>query len=151
MVQYHTRPGLPHRFLADIAIADVAFEAEAPSLEELFSEAGLALSELMVNTELVREKDKVRIEVKAETLDLLLYSFLSKLIYIKDVDGLVFRTYLPVVSEEESGFGLVCECRGERIDPGRHETRMDPKAVTFHMFELSKSDGGWYCRVVIDV
>lgn len=142
---------MPHRFLADIAIADVAFEAEAPSVEELFSEAARALSELMVNVELVQEKKAVSVKIKAETLDLLLYSFLSRLIFIKDVDGLVFRSYSPIVTQEKDGFGLVCVCRGEKIDPRRHETRMDPKAVTLHMFELSKKDSAWYCRVVIDV
>jgi SHS2 domain-containing protein len=41
--------------------------------------------------------------------------------------------------------------RGERIDPGRHHTRADVKAVTLHHFSLQQTSQGWQARVILDI
>jgi SHS2 domain-containing protein len=51
-------------------------------------------------------------------------------------------------------FTLEADVRGGVIDRARTALRADPKAVTFHRFEvtpLESGDGGWRARLVVDI
>ncbi|PSN87352.1 hypothetical protein B9Q03_10690, partial [Candidatus Marsarchaeota G2 archaeon OSP_D] len=63
---------MPFRYLEDVAIADLAFEAESESLEGLFEDAAMALFEAMANTATLRAAGKRRIVVRADTVEDLL-------------------------------------------------------------------------------
>jgi SHS2 domain-containing protein len=41
--------------------------------------------------------------------------------------------------------------RGEKLDPERHQTRVDVKAVTLHRFSLKKTDDVWEGFVILDI
>ena len=86
----------------------------------------------------------------APSLDLLLYDWLSELIYVKDSEQLVF----PVVEARVSA-GSPCRLSarlvGGPIDRTTTALRADPKAVTFHQFALEPREHGWRARVVIDI
>jgi SHS2 domain-containing protein len=78
---------VPYKFLEDMAIADVAFEASGATLQELFESAALAVTGTMVkDVEKIRQKIKKPIGVSAENVEMLLFSFLQELIFYKDAD-----------------------------------------------------------------
>jgi SHS2 domain-containing protein len=80
--------------------------------------------------------------------DELLVRFLSELIYLFEVEGLL----LPQVVELSfvSG-GLRARLRGEPFDGSRHEARHAVKAATYHRLELRQEETGWVAEVVLDV
>jgi SHS2 domain-containing protein len=40
---------------------------------------------------------------------------------------------------------------GEKLDPDRHPTRADVKAVTLHRFQLVRTDYGWETQIILDI
>jgi|SRR5579875_115616 len=141
---------MPYRYLDDVAIADLAFEVESNSLEGLFEDAAMALLEAMANTATLRVAGKKRITVKADTVEDLLYKFLSEVVYLKDAEALLFKS-IDVTITVDGGYTLVGEGEYDVLEPSRQELRMDVKAVTYHMFRVERKNGGWVCTVVVDV
>jgi SHS2 domain-containing protein len=140
---------LGHRFLPDIALADVAFEATSNTLSGLFESCAAALTEVMVAPRTVRSRVTRNFELRADTLDRLLYDFLTELIVVKDVDSLLFSKYQ--VSVATDGKSLKAVAKGEAIDRGRHKLRNDAKAVTMHMFGVKRAGRSWKATVVLDI
>jgi SHS2 domain-containing protein len=136
--------------LESIALADCALELDGATLDDLFQTAALALADTMVDPATIDPVVKRRITLVAPSLDLLLYDWLSELIYVKDCEQIVF-TDARVTVREEAPYQLDAHAVGGFIDPGRTALRSDPKAVTFHLFALERVATGWRARVVIDI
>jgi SHS2 domain-containing protein len=90
------------------------------------------------------------VTIEAAQLDLLLYDWLSELIYLKDRDQQIFPA-AQVTIAGEGPFRLEAALQGGIIDPERNALGADPKAVTFHQFVLEETAGGWRARLVIDI
>ncbi len=139
-----------YRVVEEIALADCALDIEGRDLDDLFQTAADALVHVMVDPATVELSVARSIALEAGALDLLLYDWLSELIFLKDRDRQVF----PRVAVDVGGSGpfhLNAELAGGVIDPERTALRADPKAVTFHQFALEPGGDGWRARVVIDI
>ena len=140
------------RYLPEIVIADVAFEARGNNLNELFEECALATEEVMVDTKGLKLKTKKEIKVSGNSVDNLLFDFLSELLYYKDAEGLLFGKFKVDVKKVKSEYVLKAIVEGEKRDPKRHELRSDVKAITLHMWYLKREKGGaWRARIVEDI
>src|SRR5262245_12310858 len=138
------------RILEDVAVADCALDLEAPDVDDLFETAALALVDLMVDPSTVPAGVERVVTLDAAALDLLLYDWLSELIFLKDRDRQVF-TSCRVRVGGAAPYHLRAELRGGAIEPGRTALRADLKAVTLHQFALERSENGLCARVVIDI
>ena len=139
-----------YEFLEEVALADCAVDVEGNDLDDLFATAAAALADVMVDPTTVPSTVERTIALTAPQLDLLLYDWLSELIYRKDRDREVF----PRAEVRVSGtgpFDLTARVHGGVIDPERTALRADAKAVTFHQFALGQTDGAWRARIVIDI
>ena len=111
-------------------------------------------------------KLKVKKEVLAEGKDNkeLLYNFLSEFIYIKDVDGILFKKFEVKIFKGSKGknkaknkknlmaLSLLAKCAGDTLEGiGRQNLLNDVKAITMHMFEIKKEKGKWAATVVVDI
>ena len=140
---------MPFRFLDNVAIADVAFEARVRTLHALFESCARALTEVMVDRRSVTPRNVEKITLTSDSTENLLYDFLTDLIIRKDVDSILFRDFR--VSLDKSGTRLECLARGEVIDRKRHRLRNDVKAVTTHLFGIRRSAQGFSATVVLDI
>ena len=147
---------MPWRFLDDRAIADVAFEATGSSLEELFRSSVDALVNTMV-TDLssIAAGERREVELRADSIDMLLVELLQSVIYYKDAEGLLMRVDALRI-ERGAGSGtpaasLSAWLAGERIDPSWHALGTDVKAVTLYRFRVEEAGGAWRAEVVLDV
>ncbi len=91
------------------------------------------------------------IELEAEALDLLLFQFLQELIFYKDAEQLLLRVPQVLIEERAGGYKLRAEAKGERLDPTKHQLRVDVKAVTLHRFSLERTTEGWQAFVILDI
>jgi SHS2 domain-containing protein len=139
-----------YHFIEGIALADCALDVEGSDLPDLFETAARALAEVMVDPATVPATAHRTIALEAAELDLLLYDWLSELIFRKDRDGEVY-TRTTVAIEGNGPFRLAAEAEGGVLDPAHAELRADPKAVTLHQFALERTRDGWRARVVIDI
>ena len=133
----------------DLTTADVAFEAYGRDLNELFANAALAMFEVMLNTAKVKPKVERKVEVKADDLQGLLFEWLNELLFYYGSENLAFSEFEVKVDEEN--FKVEALCRGEEIDPERHETKTEVKAATYHKMKIEKSDGKWKAQVILDI
>ena len=138
-----------YRFLPDVALADIAFEAESSSTDGLFETCALAITDIMVDPKTLRSTTERKLSLESENLDRLLYDFMTELIVMKDVDSLLFGEFRVRVSPE--GTSLTAVLRGEQIDRVRHRLRNDVKAVTMHLFGIRREGIAWKTTVVLDI
>ncbi|WP_440060031.1 archease [Thermogladius sp. 4427co] len=135
--------------------SDVYVRARGVDLLSLFENAGIALFEAMVDTNSIRPV--VEKQVKAEGFDLenLLYKWLENLLTLYYAERIVCGS----VSAErfeirkasgEAYYRIEGRCLGEVFDPGRHEGRVEVKAVTYSLMRILKSDE-WEAYVVLDI
>ncbi|MBI4587831.1 MAG: archease [Candidatus Rokubacteria bacterium] len=139
-----------YEFLEEVALADCAVEVEANDLDDLFATAAAALAEVMVDPATVPTTVERTITLTAPQLDLLLYDWLSELIYRKDRDREIF-TRADVRVSGSGPFHLTAAVHGGVIDSELTALRADAKAVTFHQFAVERKDGAWRARIVIDI
>ena len=136
--------------LESIALADCALEVEGHDLDDLFATAAQALADLMVDPATVPTTVTRAVEIAAPSLDLLLYDWLSELIFLKDSERLVFPG-AEVSVREDGQWTAVARLSGGPIDRERTALRADPKALTFHQFAIEPGGLGWRARLVIDI
>ena len=143
---------MPFDFRDDIALADVAFDAWGASLEELFRECAAALLRTMVaEPATVRRETALPLELMDTDLEMLLFSFLQELVFLKDARQLLVCAATLQIVEEDGHLKLSALLHGEAIDRQRHPLLVDVKAVTLHRFQIVQDDSGWRATVVLDV
>ncbi len=141
---------MPYRYLEDIATGDAAFEASGRTLEELLKEAAIATFEVMVDTRDVEARITREVELKNETVDGLLFDWLSELVYLKDADAVLFCKFNVNIKKNDA-YELKADASGDNISPKKHRLRSDVKAVTYHLFEVKKTGEYWTARVILDI
>ena len=136
-----------YRFVDDVAIADVSFQADGKTQEELFESCGKALTNSMVkDLETVQPEKEIKLSIEAGSTEQLLYEFLDDLIFYKDAEQMIFREYDIRIT----GNKLEAVLKGQQIDPKKHEMIVDVKAVSWHMFKVEKKEK-WEAFVILDV
>ena len=143
---------MPYEYRGDIAHADIAFNAWAETLEELFQDAARATMQVMVeNLSAVRPTRTVDLQLDQENEEMLLFDFLNELIFYKDAQRLLLLPAQLAVSKTETGYALKGTLQGEEIDVARHNMNTDVKAVTMLRYSIARVPEGWRATVVLDV
>ena len=141
-----------YRYLEDVAIADIAFEASGGSLRELFTAAAEATINVMVeDLRSIRPLQTRYFRFINNDLEMLLFDFLQELIYLKDAEMLLLRIVSIEIKKKDIEYILRATAKGETLKPKIHEQRVDVKAVTLHKFQLKRAAGGWSANIILDV
>lgn len=136
----------PYRILEHTA--DVGLEAEGATLAEAFANAAVGMYSIMVRLDRVSERVQRPVEVEAEDVQGLLTAWLLELLFITEVEGLVFRRFDV---QEASPRHLAAVAHGEPLDAERHPKGAVIKAVTRHMMEVGPVKGGYRVRAILDI
>ncbi len=85
--------------------ADIKFLAYGKTLEEVFENAALAMFNVMIDTGKVSGETAKEIFLKSPDLESLLVDWLSELLYLFEVDEIVFRKFqVQEIKEGESEY-----------------------------------------------
>jgi SHS2 domain-containing protein len=128
--------------------ADVGIVARGATLSEAFANAAKAMFSLMIDIDRVGEREVRRVEVDADDREGLLVAWLAELLYISEVDNLVFSRFEV---DEISDTRIVARAFGEPLDLERHDPKLMIKAVTRHMLQVAPQDGGFQVRAILDI
>jgi len=134
--------------------ADIGLEVRGDSLADLLATAARATFEQMIEdwpTEAacVREVRAAPAAGLKNDLGELLVVWLQELLFLFETEHLVPRSFeFSVAGRDEVradvGFGVFV--------PGRHRTRLEIKAVTYHELAVREEPGGaWSARFILDV
>ena len=127
--------------------ADIGIAAYGSDLKKAFANAAYALFSLMVDLKGVSDTICREVEVTAENQEDLLVAWLNELLYLFEVDNVLFRRFTV---GELSETRLRSRCYGEAIDPMRHKIKMGVKAATYHMLKIEKGNG-FRVQVLFDI
>ena len=131
--------------------ADILFLAEASTLGELFEQCGMAVEESQIELDKISQDVEKEIKGENKKLDYLLFDFLDDLLFFKDTEQLIFSKFKIKVEKVDDKFVMNCKAFGEKINPQKHEQKVDVKAITMHMFEVKKEKDLWKAKVLIDI
>ena len=132
--------------------ADLAFEVEAASREDLLREAVLAFSGSVTDLETVTPRATREVSARGGSLEALLVSLLDELIFVFETARFLARSAeLTVMEEPGGGYAAHALLRGEEFVPGRHPLRAVPKAATYHRLRVERAGDAWRAHVVLDL
>ena len=131
--------------------ADVGFKVEADELSELFKGAAIATFDVMVDLNNVEEKITKKIKLKNKSYDKLLYDFIDELIFLKDAEYSLFSKFKVKISKSKDSYSLEAEIKGEKINPKKHELKIDVKAITLYEFYVKKVKNKWEANIILDI
>jgi len=126
--------------------ADVKIRATAPTLETLFSEAFSALMQVLYGPDR-KGGTKREITLDAEDHESLLRDFLSEVLFIAEVDGLVFYG----ADIRIDGCHLCAVLDGEPFDRNRHALGTEVKGISYYGLAISHDANGYMLDIVFDV
>ena len=133
--------------------ADVQVECWGSSREEAFSQCALSLMTVITpDLKKITQSVEKEIWVKAEDKEALLFDFLSELLYIFDVDELVFNDiWVVYINGTQLGFEMKAIMKGEPFDREKHETGTEVKAITYSFMELNETTEKTTIKIVFDI
>ena len=107
--------------------------AYGKSLAEAFANAAYGLFSLIVEPNKIKEKESRKVTVQAQDAEGLLFNWINELIYIFEVERLLFKSFNIT---EFTGQSLEATCWGEKYDPCRHQLKTGVKSATYHMLKV---------------
>lgn len=148
--------GLPGKFDYLEHTADVYILAYGNNIIELLENAGIALFETMTSTDKVMRKVSRNIEAHGIDLENLLYCWLEELLTIYYSENIMcgnIRVDEFIVLRRSNGIDYRVKglCIGEEFDPERHESKVEVKAITYHLMKILRDENGWKAYFVLDI
>ncbi len=126
--------------------ADIAFEIEADSVEELFVDAANAFYDAFCDRSLVEGSEERKLKIQEEDLEHLLFSWLNEILFLFDAEHFAAKEVeVDVRGEKELEAKLV----GGKITP--EAVKLEPKAITMHRFKVEKAGDKLRAFVIVDI
>lgn len=129
--------------------ADAEFVAYGKTVDEAFVNAARAMFGLIVDLSMVRPTEVREVSLRADSQEDLLFDWLSELLYLYEVDRLVFSKFEVKITKND-GYRLNAKAYGETISP-RHEIFLHIKAVTYHDLRVERRNNAYEAQVLLDI
>jgi SHS2 domain-containing protein len=126
--------------------ADVRIRVRARTLDLLFADAFLALMQTLFGSKRAGGWSK-EIKMESPDTDSLLMDFLSEVLFICEVEGLVF-THADVTIQ---GNSLIATLDGEPFDRTRHAEGTEVKGISYSGLAITQDTNGYMLDILFDV
>jgi SHS2 domain-containing protein len=133
--------------------ADIGIKVWADSYTKLVLESGIAFSELTTDVETIETTEEHHIVVDAKELDLLLVEFLNELLFLLETKDFIATAFKkPNYFADKDRIIFTTIAIGGKWEAGKHESKAEIKAVTYHELEVRmiKADK-WAAKIIFDV
>ena len=127
--------------------ADIGFIAYGNTLNEAFENAGLAIFNIISNTDYITPSREISFDVTSEDEVSLLYDYLEELLFYHEVEFMLFSEFHVEIDEN---LNLKATIKGEDIDWDKHERKTEIKAITFHKMDVKKTSH-YELRAIVDL
>jgi SHS2 domain-containing protein len=127
---------------------DAGIEVQAPSREQLFASAAVAMARLMVDEKGIVRRERRRVEASGSDDCERIHDSLAKALNHFLIDGFIWRD----CSAKEHGESVALTLEGERFDSRRHTLLGEIKAVTYHQLAVTRdAENRWTARIIFDI
>lgn len=120
--------------------ADIGFYAYGNSLNEAFENAGLAIFNIISNTDNVSKSKSFEFEITSEDEVSLLYDYLEELLFYHEIEFMLFSDFEVDIEKTSVEFKLKAKITGEEINWNKHERNCEIKAITFHKMAVCQNE-----------
>jgi len=127
--------------------ADIGIIAYGGVINEAFANAAKGMFSLITELHDVEETECRDIEVTAPDQENLLVNWLNELIFLFDVENIVFKRFDIT---EISDTNLKARSYGQKVNNQKHGIKTGIKAATYHMLNIEK-DNGIRIQVLFDI
>lgn len=128
--------------------ADLGLRVRAADLPLLFADAAHGLTSMIAaNLEGIQPVREVPLRVESGSLDLLLFDWLTEILYLFESEHLLFSQF----EVRLDGDLLQATARGESLDESRHQLEHEVKAITYHGLKVEETPDGWLAEVIVDI
>ena len=127
--------------------ADVGIIAYGADIRQTFANAARALFSIITELEDVEEVLHRDIELNATDQESLLVQWLNELIYLFDVENIVFKRF-DIFHLDQTRLKAIIY--GEKIDKAKHKLKTGVKATSYHMLKVEKNNG-YKAQVIFDI
>ena len=117
-------------------------------MPRFFEQAGQALTFILTDPDTIRINETRKLLLEARSDEELLITWLNELVYLFDIEGLLFKVY-DVLSVHDHH--LEALARGEVYVEGHHPIKTTVKAATYHQLKIEKQQGVWTAQVIFDL
>ncbi len=128
--------------------ADIGIISYGNDLSEAFANSAYGMFSLMTDLEGVGNDICQEIEVEAFDQEALLVSWLNELLYIFDVEFIIFNKFDIINLSLKR---IQAKAYGEKVDLSRHQLKTSIKAATYHLLMIEKNDDGFKTQVILDI
>jgi len=128
--------------------ADLRLKVYGRDERELFANAAFALFDTMADLSKVEARETDVVEGRGADLEETLVAFLGELLYRFEGDRRIYRDFEIAELQDDR---VKAACRGESIDPERHDIKAEIKAVTYHDVEIARGPDGLSVVLTCDV
>ena len=135
-----------HRYQLIEHTADIGLTARGRTMGEAFGNAAFGMFAIMTEIRRVREQVSLTVNIRETSLETLLVAWLDELLYINDVEHLLFRRFEVVLLPENR---LEATCIGDHFDQSRHQMKIGIKATTYHTLRVDTERN--LVRVIFDI
>ena len=127
--------------------ADIGVEASGKNLEETFENLALGMFAIITDESVIENEIKKEILLPRDSdTEQLVIDWLSELLYLSDISGLVFGKFQVELSDQ-----LKAQVWGEPYSRDKHGYGAEIKAVTYHLLSVKNNKKGVTIRVLFDV
>ena len=128
--------------------ADLMIRVTGPDLADLFKNAGLALFDLIFDSDTLTTDEIIEVQVNGDDPADLMVNYLRELLYLwTGKEKLVNLVDIVHISDT----AVSARVSTDRYQPEHHEMLHEIKAVTYHQIDVSQTKSGWQATVVFDV
>ncbi len=133
--------------------ADMGFRCRAHTMEELFARCALGLTSVLIDLDTVECEIAREVAFEGEELDIVLYNWLSEILFLFDAEGLLFSKVEVISSMTTYSVSTRIEAtlHGQQFDRMRHEIKTYVKAVTLHQLRVERKADEIEAQVFLDI
>ena len=128
--------------------ADFGIQVFGADSQELFTNAALALFDVITETDMLKSLDSCNITASGEDWSDLMVNWLREILYLwNGKEMLVKAVQILSLSEKK----ISAKIYFDAYMPDRHIINTEIKAVTYHQIQVKSSPSGWEARVIFDI
>jgi SHS2 domain-containing protein len=128
--------------------ADFGMQVFGSDPQELFTNAALALFDVITEMDELTGRDSCHIRTSGEDWSDLMINWLREILYLwNGKERLVKSIQILSLSEEK----ISAKIYFDAYMPDHHTIKTEVKAVTYHQIQVKSSPSGWEARVIFDI
>jgi len=132
--------------------ADVGICASGPSLPGLFASALYGMYSVMLGDTDIVENDILNLDLKEDSLEELLNSWLSEINYLALVKKFFVHAIPEMqITESDNGYHLKAKLSGDLNPKYDQYFQTEIKAITYHQLKIEKSPQGYTAQIIFDI